>query len=103
MLQAALLVETKDTVSRPMLLACRTADVAAPKAKTHATDKKDQLDVQSKASGEARREKAAGGDTPSDATSESDQTNANKRAKEDHPEAPGPVIGMNDERGGKGH
>jgi len=81
---------------RPHKLTCPHPD------KTHATDKKDQLDVQSKASGEARREKAASGDSPSQATSQSDHTNANKRAKEDHPEAPGPVIGMNDERGGKG-
>jgi hypothetical protein len=34
--------------------------------------------------------------------SETDTGNNNKRAHEDHPAAPGPVIGMNDERGGKG-
>jgi hypothetical protein len=32
-------------------------------------------------------------------TSQQDQRNSNKRAEQDHPEAPGPVIGMNDERG----
>ncbi len=36
----------------------------------------------------------------SGAASESDARDDNKRAKEEHPEAPGPVIGMNDERGG---
>jgi len=38
------------------------------------------------------------------ATQGRDTTNANKRAVEENPEAPGKtVIGMNDERGGKGH
>lgn len=36
----------------------------------------------------------------SGAASETDARDDNKRAKEEHPEAPGPVIGMNDERGG---
>lgn len=36
----------------------------------------------------------------SGATSEKDPGNQNEKAKRDHPEAPGPVIGMNDERGG---
>ena len=38
----------------------------------------------------------------SSATSEKDTGNNNERAQKDHPEAPGPVIGMNDERGGVG-
>ena len=36
----------------------------------------------------------------SQATSRKDEGNQNKRAKQDRPEAPEPVIGMNDERGG---
>ncbi|KAK7897104.1 hypothetical protein LTR67_004993 [Exophiala xenobiotica] len=36
----------------------------------------------------------------SQAISRKDEGNNNKRAKEDHPEAPEPVIGMNEERGG---
>ena len=36
----------------------------------------------------------------SQATTEKDKGNQNAQAKKDHPEAPGPVIGMNDERGG---
>lgn len=36
----------------------------------------------------------------SSASSHKDQGSKNETAKKDHPEAPGPVIGMNDERGG---
>ncbi|KAJ9501618.1 hypothetical protein H2202_002580 [Exophiala xenobiotica] len=39
----------------------------------------------------------------SQAISRKDEGNNNKRAKEDHPEAPEPVIGMNEERGGVSH
>ena len=35
----------------------------------------------------------------SQGTSEKDSGNQNEQAQKDHPEAPGPVIGMNDERG----
>ena len=41
-------------------------------------------------------------EAPSQATSQKDQRNSNERAKKEHPEAPEPVIGMNEERGGKG-
>lgn len=40
------------------------------------------------------------GDELSQATSQSDHRSSNARAKEESPKAPGPVIGMNDERGG---
>lgn len=36
------------------------------------------------------------------ATEQSDTQNATAKAKKDHPEAPDVVIGMQDERGGKG-
>lgn len=40
-------------------------------------------------------------DTSSQGVSEKDHNDSNKRAKEEiDPKAPGPVIGMNDERGG---
>jgi len=39
----------------------------------------------------------------SQAISGKDEGNHNKKAEEDHPEAPKPVIGMNDERAQKGH
>lgn len=66
---------------------------------THVTDSKDELDIQSEASKSGKRDKAVG-NTQSSATSEKDLRNDNARAKKDNPEAPGPVIGMNDERGG---
>ena len=34
---------------------------------------------------------------------EKDAGNQNEQAKKDYPEAPRPVIGMNDERGQMGH
>jgi len=38
----------------------------------------------------------------SNAATERDRGKSNQKAKAVHPEAPDPVIGMNDERGGKG-
>jgi len=63
-------------------------------------------DPQSKAAKEGQEERAktdAPKGTGSDATSRRDEKDSNRRAKEEHPEAPEPVIGMNEERGGKGH
>jgi len=67
-------------------------------------------DPQSKAAKEGQEERAkTGGEkgtgtgTGSAATSRRDEKDSNRRAKEEHPEAPEPVIGMNEERGGKGH
>lgn len=66
---------------------------------THVTNKKDELDVHSAASKSGKRDRASD-NTQSGAASERDARDDNKRAKEENPEAPGPVIGMNDERGG---
>lgn len=62
------------------------------------TVKRDGLDVQSEQSHKAmkKHESLEGG---SQAISRQDEGDNNKRAKQDHPEAPDPVIGMNDERG----
>ncbi|KZF23654.1 hypothetical protein L228DRAFT_246487 [Xylona heveae TC161] len=68
----------------------------------HATDKSDTLDVQSEAVARGKSSREAGG-PQNNATSEKDLNRSNKRAKEEHPKAPEPVIGMNDERGTKGH
>lgn len=65
----------------------------------HITNSKDELDVHSAAAKSGKRDRAED-NKQSSAASERDSRNDNKRAKEDHPEAPGPVIGMNDERGG---
>ncbi|KAI9830134.1 MAG: hypothetical protein M1819_005811 [Sarea resinae] len=84
-----------------------TAFTTAPNNKSypddeHVTDKDGELDVQSAASGSAKRSRAEGSEQ-SQAVSEKDTGNHNARAKKDNPKAPTPVIGMNDERGGKGH
>jgi len=57
--------------------------------------------VQSKPSHQGMREKDAG-DSNSRAISEKGAED-NKKAEQEKPQAPRPVIGMNDERGGKGH
>ncbi|KAL8754863.1 MAG: hypothetical protein Q9184_004982 [Pyrenodesmia sp. 2 TL-2023] len=70
----------------------------------HVTERKDELDVHSGASKSGARQRANEDEhVGSSATSQKDPGSQNEKAKQDHPEAPGPVIGMNDERGGKGH
>lgn len=70
----------------------------------HVTNRKDELDVQSSASQSGKKERAAAGgsEQSSSATTEKDHGNQNEKAHKDHPEAPGPVLGMNDERGSVG-
>jgi hypothetical protein len=65
----------------------------------HAVNRTEQLDPQAKASqsGMKQHEK---GEEGSQGLSRKDEGNFNKKAKEENPEAPGPVLGMNDERGG---
>ncbi len=65
----------------------------------HVTNSKDELDVQSGASKSGKRDRVED-NKQSSAASERDSRNDNERAKKDMPEAPGPIIGMNDERGG---
>ena len=55
---------------------------------------RDKLDSQGKASNEAREQKQAGQEGSS-AISERDERNSTQKAREEHPEAPGPIIGMN--------
>lgn len=71
-------------------------------ADEHVTNSKDDLNVHSSASGSGKQERASGSEhsSSSAAISEKDHGDQNAKAKKDHPEAPGPVIGMNDERGG---
>ena len=66
----------------------------------HSLNRSDELDVQSEAVRSGQREHAGESGPGSSAATEKDAGNQNKEAKKDHPEAPGPVIGMNDERGG---
>lgn len=67
--------------------------------KEHVTEIQDELNVHSKASKSGKQERA-GGSEQNSSTNEKDYGNQNKKAKEENPEAPGPVLGMNDERGG---
>lgn len=63
----------------------------------HAVNR-DGLDVQSEQSHKAMKEHESLQEG-SQAISRKDEGDNNKRAKEDHPKAPEPVIGMNEERG----
>lgn len=67
----------------------------------HAVNRTERLDPQSKAS-QSGMDQHAKGEEGSQALSRKDEGGFNKKAKDDYPEAPGPVLGMNDERGGKG-
>ena len=60
----------------------------------HVLNRNDELDVHSSASKSGKRERAEESHSSSAAT-EKDTRNDNEQAKKDHPEAPGPVIGMN--------
>lgn len=80
-----------------------TSDWSGRQSQEHVQNRKDELDVQSGASQSGKRERAADNENASQGTSEHDAGNQNEQAQKDHPEAPGPVIGMNDERGQKGH
>ena len=76
-----------------------TSDWSGRQPQEHVSNRKDELDVQSGASQSGKRERVTGGQEASQGTSEKDSGNQNQQAQKDHPEAPGPVIGMNDERG----
>lgn len=65
----------------------------------HVTNSENELDVQSSASESGKRQRVEESH-PTSAATEKDTRNDNEQAKQDHPEAPGPVIGMNSERGG---
>ncbi|KAG9771264.1 hypothetical protein KCU95_g15710, partial [Aureobasidium melanogenum] len=66
----------------------------------HATNKKDKLDVQSANAAEGQKSKSR--DEGGTATQRRDSNDSTAKAKKDNPEAPDVVIGMQDERGGKG-
>lgn len=83
----------------------RTLSNSAPRAawegskpEEHVVRESDVHNIQQDASKDGKAERASG-DNPDGSTIEKDVGSENKKAKEDHPEAPEPVIGMNDERG----
>jgi hypothetical protein len=67
----------------------------------HVVNRTEEKDVQSKPSHQGMREKDQG-DSHARGISEKGGED-NKKAEQEKPAAPRPVIGMNDERGGKGH
>lgn len=73
-------------------------------ADENTTREKDTHNAQQDAVRDGKAERAAGESGSSGATSEkaggAGHADLNEKAKKEHPEAPGPVIGMNDERGG---
>ncbi|KAL1618482.1 hypothetical protein SLS54_007210 [Diplodia seriata] len=75
------------------------SDKAFPDEK-HTTEKTERADVQSENSQAGMESHATG--TGGSATSRRDERSSTARAKKEHPEAPDVVIGMQDERGGKG-
>ena len=76
-----------------------TKDWEGRQSHEHVTNSENELDIQSSASKSGKRQRAEESH-PTSAATERDTGNNNEQAKKDHPEAPGPVIGMNDERGG---
>ncbi|KAG9995233.1 hypothetical protein KCU80_g24505, partial [Aureobasidium melanogenum] len=66
----------------------------------HATNKKDKLDVQSANAAEGQKSKSR--DEGGTATQRRDANDSTAKAKKENPESPDVVIGMQDERGGKG-
>ncbi|KAH8811177.1 hypothetical protein F5884DRAFT_854537 [Xylogone sp. PMI_703] len=80
----------------------------------HATNKKKQGDIadpQTEGAEIGQKEREQYENIPDNApdaeqsqgTTERDQGSFNKKAKDEHPGAPEPVMGMNDEKGSKGH
>ena len=68
---------------------------------THTTEKDNELDVQTSAAKGGRRDRQADDSSSSAAASERSHGQAPEDVKKEFPEKPpGPVIGMNDERGG---
>lgn len=55
---------------------------------------RDKMDAQSEPSNQAREDKAAGKEG-STAISQKDERNSAQKTREEFPEAPGPIIGMN--------
>ena len=76
-----------------------TDDHAGRPADAHVTNSKDELDIHSEASGKGQRARQSGDANTSAATSQKDPGDSNKKATK-NTKAPGPVIGMQDERGG---
>ena len=101
-----LLPKTFRTSPRPLSsltknrFASGTSDWSGRQPQEHVQNRGDELDIQSGASQSGKREQVSDNKNTSQGISEKDSGNQNEQAQKDHREAPGPVIGMNDERGG---
>ncbi|KAM3066814.1 hypothetical protein ACMFMG_011883 [Clarireedia jacksonii] len=86
--------------------AARAGNWNGSPGKEHTTNDGDKYNVQHDASKLGREERAEGGtgEGASNATgiAEKDGQDSRSKTKKEHPKAPGPIIGMEDERGGKG-
>ncbi|KAH9826022.1 hypothetical protein Tdes44962_MAKER03805 [Teratosphaeria destructans] len=71
-------------------------------SREHALDKEDKKDPNLQSAESSFGRDARQQDTGGHATRQKDERNSTAKAKRDHPEAPDVVIGMQDERGGKG-
>ncbi|PQE25618.1 hypothetical protein CJF30_00000333 [Rutstroemia sp. NJR-2017a BBW] len=82
----------------------QTSNWKGSPTKDHVTEDGDKYNVEHDGSKLGREERAEGGtgEGTSNATSiaEKDGLNSRSKAKKEHPKAPGPIIGMEDERGG---
>ncbi|KAF1962143.1 hypothetical protein CC80DRAFT_531110 [Byssothecium circinans] len=81
-------------------LAAANEDTKA-KDQESASKKEDRLDVQS-ANAKNAMDSAHASGTGGHATEGKDSAGGKSKAKKEHPEAPDPAIGMQDERGGRG-
>ncbi|KAL9618729.1 MAG: hypothetical protein Q9160_006608 [Pyrenula sp. 1 TL-2023] len=69
------------------------------KIEDHVVNRTDAKDVQSESSQQALKDKEQGNTEHSHGLGQHGGAESSKKAKEEHPKAPEPVIGMNDERG----
>lgn len=93
------LTQSRNFAASTVLGATGTKDWDGRQPRDHVTNSDNELDIQSSASKSGKQQRAEESH-PTSAATEKDTGNNNEKAKKDHPEAPGPVIGMNDERGG---
>ncbi|KAF2686695.1 hypothetical protein K458DRAFT_416050 [Lentithecium fluviatile CBS 122367] len=98
-------IRTPSTVSHSVSLSTNskttTDQYPDDKHSTSKVKKGDDLDIQSsnaKAGMDSAKNNSSGGN----ATEGSDSAGGVAKAKREHPEAPDPAIGMQDERGGRG-
>lgn len=90
----------------PIPASSRQVADAHPTERRHVNDVNEtdghNYDIQSEAAHASKSERAAGTGASQATTQKGGAEFANK-AKKEHPKAPEPIIGMNEERGGKGH